>query len=223
MASTHRRRSSLRKRIQRRRRRRRRIGRELAESTAPLDSARLQHAAANPSLASAADILALQRAYGNRAASGVMQPFDPSATPRAGKLRIQPKLTVGPVGDQHEQEAERVIDSPSLNGPSPLQRDGSFDPGDDFERRLSSQRGGGQPLPGPVRANMEPRLGADLGDVRLHTDIQAAQMSQEIGAQSFWGNFSGLKRDSNSLQNHNLPKGIWVVAKKCSQGSRNQP
>lgn len=52
----------------------------------------LQRAVANPASASPADIQALQRAYGNRAVTGL----------------IQAKLTVGPVGDRYEQEADRV-------------------------------------------------------------------------------------------------------------------
>jgi hypothetical protein len=46
-------------------------------------------------------------------------------------------------------------------------------------------RGGGERLPGDVRAFMEPRFGADFSDVRLHTDGQAAQSSRAVQAQAY--------------------------------------
>jgi hypothetical protein len=54
----------------------------------------LQRALADPAGASPSDILALQRAAGNRAVTRL----------------IQAKLTVGPTGDKYEQEADRVAD-----------------------------------------------------------------------------------------------------------------
>ena len=58
------------------------------------DLAVLQRAVADPGRAVQADILALQRAYGNRAVTRL----------------IQTKLTVGPVGDRYEREADRVAE-----------------------------------------------------------------------------------------------------------------
>jgi hypothetical protein len=55
----------------------------------------LQRAQQSPPLAGAADLLALQRAVGNRAVS---------------RLLVQARLTVGPAGDQYEQQADRVAD-----------------------------------------------------------------------------------------------------------------
>ncbi len=68
----------------------------------------LPYAVAAPELALPADILALQRTVGNRAVTRL----------------IQTKLTVGPAGDQYEQEADRVaaqvMRMPSV--PPPVQR-----------------------------------------------------------------------------------------------------
>jgi hypothetical protein len=58
------------------------------------DLAALQRAVADPGRARPADILTLQRVVGNRAVSHL----------------IQTKLTVGPVGDRYEQEADRVAE-----------------------------------------------------------------------------------------------------------------
>src|SRR5262249_29740381 len=44
---------------------------------------------------------------------------------------------------------------------------------------------GGAPLPAPVRAHMEPRLGADLGDVRVHTNGAAADSAAALHAHAY--------------------------------------
>jgi hypothetical protein len=46
-------------------------------------------------------------------------------------------------------------------------------------------RGGGQPLEGPVRSGMEHALGADLSDVRVHTDGTAAASAQAVQAHAY--------------------------------------
>ena len=65
------------------------------------------------------------------------------------------------------------------------QGDGGFEASGDIEARLNARRGGGSSLAREVRAFMEPRFGADFGGVRLHTDGEAAQISQSLGAQAF--------------------------------------
>jgi hypothetical protein len=46
-------------------------------------------------------------------------------------------------------------------------------------------RSPGQPLAGPLRAEMEARLGADFADVRVHDDAAAARSAAEIGARAY--------------------------------------
>ncbi len=48
--------------------------------------------------------------------------------------------------------------------------------------RLAS---GGEPIPDSFRALAEPRLSADLSQVRIHRDKEAVQMSERIGARAF--------------------------------------
>jgi len=50
---------------------------------------------------------------------------------------------------------------------------------------IQSNLSGGAPLPGPVRAFMEPRFKADFGAVRVHTDEKAAALSQQVNARAF--------------------------------------
>jgi hypothetical protein len=46
-------------------------------------------------------------------------------------------------------------------------------------------RGSGDELPRDVRARMEPRVGADLGKVRVHTGADSARAADELGARAF--------------------------------------
>ncbi|MDD3582117.1 MAG: DUF4157 domain-containing protein, partial [Desulfobacca sp.] len=54
----------------------------------------------------------------------------------------------------------------------------------DLESRINSLQGGGQPLPEAVRAFFEPRFGQDFGEVRVHTDVQSADLAQKLQAQA---------------------------------------
>jgi Domain of unknown function (DUF4157) len=54
-----------------------------------------------------------------------------------------------------------------------------------LEHRLSSSKGGGNPLSDDVRSFMEPRFGADFSGVRVHTGSDAVQMNQDVNAQAF--------------------------------------
>ena len=61
----------------------------------------------------------------------------------------------------------------------------SFEMGDDFAGRVAATRGGGAPLPDPVRTFMEPRFGADFSGVRVHAGSEAADLNQQVSAQAF--------------------------------------
>jgi hypothetical protein len=54
-----------------------------------------------------------------------------------------------------------------------------------IEANIDSLRGGGQPLADSTRAFMEPRFGADLGHVRVHTDTRAAETALNVNALAF--------------------------------------
>ncbi len=118
-------------------------------------------------------VLALQGVAGNRAVGGL----------------VQTKLRVGPVGDSHEHEADRVAESVA-GGPGgarqPASRESPPVPAPaDVERGISAQRGRGQPLPADVRAEMEGALGAGFGDVRVHTGGRATALNDRLAARAF--------------------------------------
>jgi hypothetical protein len=136
----------------------------------------------------------------------------PTAERRTGPVRriaVQAKLRVGAVHDPLEREADEVADR-VLRSPTPaapqVQRCPGGCPGDDelgpepllqrspaglaevavpLESELGSLRGGGQPLRPAERAFFEPRLGRDLGDVRLHTGARAAELARGLNARAF--------------------------------------
>jgi len=76
-------------------------------------------------------------------------------------------------------------DRDSIQAKSAASLAGSFDAGEDVEARLSQSKGGGSPLPDPVRAFMEPRFGVDFSHVRVHTGSHAVQMNRDVAAQAF--------------------------------------
>ncbi len=149
-----------------------------------------------PALQSAADALSLQRAIGNQ---------------RVNRL-IQAKLTVGAANDPLEREADRVADqvvsrssiqrnpeedelqasrmdvsrAPAEEDELMTKRNGmldSFDAGSDFEQQLGAS-GSGKPLDNTTRSQMESGIGADFGNVRVHTGSQASSLNRSISAQS---------------------------------------
>lgn len=57
--------------------------------------------------------------------------------------------------------------------------------------------GGGEPLDAGTRTDMESRLGADFGDVRVHTDSGAHASAAEVGARAYTvGNDIVFQRDA---------------------------
>ncbi|MEB3279642.1 MAG: DUF4157 domain-containing protein [Lyngbya sp.] len=99
-----------------------------------------------------------------------------------------------------------------------------------LENRLASEKGGGSLLPEDTRSFMESRFGADFSEVRVHTDSQAAQMNQELGAQAFThGNdiyFNSGKYDPSSgkgqeLLAHELTHTIQQTGGKTAKSNNN--
>ena len=56
---------------------------------------------------------------------------------------------------------------------------------DSVESRLGSSKAGGDSLPESLRTDMESSFGADFSGVKVHTDQNAIQMNQDLGAKAF--------------------------------------
>ena len=80
------------------------------------------------------------------------------------------------------QEEEELQMTPQI-----IQRTSAagFATDDAFENNLNTQRGGGNPLPASLRADFEPKFGADFSGVRVHTNTASHQLNQSIQAKAF--------------------------------------
>jgi len=132
----------------------------------------------------APSIAALPQALGNRALAGL----------------LHTRLAVGAPGDRWEQEADRVADE-AMRGPGAAPAGGGA--GARLQRmpaggaaaapglspaaheRVRAATAGGQPLPAETRGFFEPRLGRDLGGVRVHTGGAAAEAARALDAKAF--------------------------------------
>ena len=119
----------------------------------------------------------------------------------AAESLARPPLEHRTDADTSWQVAKRVVASGSAHGAEPrsllrLQRmagNGGVGALVAREQEENAQspvldvvgKGGGSPLPTPVRAEMEQGLGADFGSVRVHTDHSAAASAQAVQAKAY--------------------------------------
>jgi hypothetical protein len=105
-------------------------------------------------------------------------------TPKENEMAQRKPLapTIAPLVRRTPEEKDKIRTEALSRAPTSVQ--GSFEPGSNFEARLSSS-GGGSPLPANTRAFMESRFGVDFSEVRLRTGGEAAQLNRAIGAQAF--------------------------------------
>jgi len=94
---------------------------------------------------------------------------------------------------------------------------------------IHAMNGGGSSLPVTTRAFFEPRFGADLSQVRVHTDSRAAATANSIQARAFTlgsniafgaGQFAPESREGRQLLAHEL---THVMQQNGSQVQRAQP
>jgi hypothetical protein len=89
------------------------------------------------------------------------------------------------------------------------------------QQKIESSKGGGEPLPTNTREEMEGAMGADLSNVRVHNNSEAAGLSNDLQAQAFThGNdiyFGAGKYDTQSQAGQHLL--AHEVAHTVQQGS----
>ena len=123
----------------------------------------------------------------------------------AGNAAVQRALEVVPSGDPLEREAEAFASGSGVHrctcggvvGPDglcsrcralgvALARRGPSRPAGDVRAVVAGVLGRpGIPLDAAARSSFEPRLGADLGAVRLHTDAEADRSARVLGARAY--------------------------------------
>lgn len=153
----------------------------------------------------------LQRMIGNRAVQRLMTP---GGTPIQTKMTVTAsddayEAEADAVAEQvvqkmHAQPVQRAADEDELQAKRMVQREsdeeelqaqriqrtsgdmmGSFDVGQDFEKQLSSARGGGKSLDSSLQAKMGGAMGADLSGVRVHEDSASDALNTSIQARAF--------------------------------------
>ncbi|WP_298754787.1 DUF4157 domain-containing protein [uncultured Psychroserpens sp.] len=110
-----------------------------------------------------------------------------------------------------EEELQKKEEEEHSDNELSLQRKSMDMPSDNppnLESRLNSSKGGGNSLPSDLQTSMGSEFGADFSTVRIHTDTEAVQMSQDIGAQAFTHGsdiyFNQGKYDTNSNSGKHL-------------------
>jgi hypothetical protein len=152
-----------------------------------------------------AELLSLQRTFGNRAVGRLLQSHS-SPVPH-----VQAKLRVSQPEDGYEREADALA-AEWMRSPSPQAANNDVPPhvmraadahtqtasagtqdidapagANEVEAQVNEARrsGGGAPLPQFVRAFFEPRAGFDLSGVRVHTDARANASAEAIDARAY--------------------------------------
>jgi hypothetical protein len=77
-----------------------------------------------------------------------------------------------------EEEEEETLQAKEAPGQTPEIASG-------VRAQVEDLRGGGEPLPGPVRAFFEPRFGHDFSHVRVHTDENAETSAWTLNAHAY--------------------------------------
>lgn len=111
---------------------------------------------------------------------------------------LQAKRMVQREAEEDELQAKRMVQREAEGGESEeeelmakrIQRSssdmmGSFDVGQDFEKQLSTARGGGKSLDSSLQAKMGDAMGADFSGVRVHEDSASDSLNSSIQARAF--------------------------------------
>jgi hypothetical protein len=110
---------------------------------------------------------------------------------------VQAKLEISSPEDIHEQQADEIARkvvsgedagmevSASANTVMTKWEGSDLHVDEEFEHKLSSSRGRGEQLDDSTRSEMEGHMASDLGEVRIHTDSEASELSESINAKAF--------------------------------------
>jgi hypothetical protein len=115
-------------------------------------------------------------------------------------------------------------------------KEGSETPTNDVESTLASSKGGGSKMDETTQSTMESGIGADFSGVNIHTDSNAVQMNQDLGARAFTngsdvyfnkGEYNPSSKDGQHLLAHELTHTVQQGAasetvQKKSEGSEEE-
>ena len=163
-------------------------GRSVARQSPPQEHATSSRDHSSQTKGTAGFLLQLQGANGNRYVQRLIR--------AAGQVRalspIRPRLHRQGDACTREHEPDRAIHAAQPEPAVPRADGAPVDEEamdrrslDSVEARLTSSKGGGQPLPDDIRTSMESAIGADFSAVKVHADDGAGQMSRDLGARAF--------------------------------------
>lgn len=215
-------------------------GNEVQSKTQPFFQAKLSIGRPNDPYEKEADAVADKVVGGNNNAAPAVQAKDISsiqrlATPDEEKMpstndgrmeedrAIQEKAEPGP---KDEEDLVQKMDEPDEKD-KPIQEKpeekeelqaksetgGGTAAPSNLSAKLSQSRGKGEPLPKPVRTEMEQGIGADFSGVRIHRDSESEGMNKGLHAQAFThgtdvyfnaGKFNPENTDGKRLLAHEL-------------------
>jgi hypothetical protein len=139
-----------------------------------------------------------------------MKPVDNFSIQREELPEEEEELQMKPVDNFSIQREELPEEEEELQMKPEIQAAANNEAAsNDISSKLHSRQGGGSPLADDVRSFMEPRFGADFGNVKVHTDGEAVQMAKDVGAQAFaYGSDvyfgAGKSPGNNELTAHEL-------------------
>lgn len=151
---------------------------------------------------------------------------------------VHAKLEMTEPGDHDEREADAVANTIVSGGKiaRKISSGGSGSSGiavsQQMESQLSQLQGGGRPMPQGLLSMMENGFGQDFGQVRIHTDTEAADMSSSIGARAFTlgndiyfnrGQFSPETTEGQRLVAHELTHVVQGIGKVGRKESEKRP
>ena len=108
---------------------------------------------------------------------------------RACPMYEEDELRRQPIEEEEEEKEEELQRQPIEEEEEELQAKANsghisyFNP--DLESQIQSLKGGGQPLSENYRRFFEPRFGRDFSQVRIHTDMKAAESAQAVNARAY--------------------------------------
>ncbi len=153
-----------------------------------------------PSVARPASVTGLAGHVGNRAIGSLLQRRRQRADVLPG-----PATTVAPVNDPLERDAHNEADR--IAGPQAHEIVGAHPVS---AAGVPTGLGAGQPLDNAIRRRFESELGAELGDVRVHTDHLAAQAASQLSASAYAvGNHIVFGHGNFATS---TPRGSWLLA-----------
>ncbi|WP_264536430.1 DUF4157 domain-containing protein [Flavobacterium sp. N1736] len=122
---------------------------------------------------------------------------------------------------KEEKEEDKAVQKKEQNSESEVENN-------KLEEKLDNSKGNGAGLDKKTKGEMESGFGTDFSNVKIHTDTNAVQMSQDLGAQAFTngndvyfnkGKYNPDSREGKHLLAHELTHTIQQTGAKQKSGT----